>query len=129
MATTRQHFDLADDRSGEYSIEVDPRETADDTMAVLRDIGFNRLSVGVQDFDPKVQHAVNRMQSEACTFAVIDEARRIGFRSVNVDLIYGLPHQSCASFCTTVQRILAVLPDRVSVFNYAHLPARFKVQR
>lgn len=129
METTRRHFDLADDSDGEYSIEIDPRETAVDTMSVLREIGFNRLSVGVQDFDPKVQRAVNRIQSEACTFTVIDDARRVGFRSVNVDLIYGLPYQSRDSFRTTVERILSVLPDRVSVFNYAHLPARFKVQR
>ncbi len=129
MAITRQHFDLVDDAHGEYSIEIDPRETESNTMAVLREIGFNRLSVGVQDFDPKVQRAVNRMQSEACTLAVINDARDFGFRSINVDLIYGLPYQSCRSFKHTVERIIAADPDRISVFNYAHLPARFKVQR
>ena len=129
MATTRAHFDLADDTSGEYSIEIDPRETHDDTMAILREIGFNRVSMGVQDFDPQVQLAVNRIQSEACTLAVIDAARASGFRSINIDLIYGLPHQTRRSFRHTVDRIVAIGPDRISVFNYAHLPARFKVQR
>jgi len=129
MATTREHFDLADDAAGEYSIELDPREMKHDTMAVLREIGFNRLSVGVQDFDPDVQRAVNRIQSEACTIGVINDAREAEFRSINIDLIYGLPHQSRRSFKHTVTRIIAADPDRISVFNYAHLPARFKVQR
>ena len=129
MAVTRKHFNLADDDNGEFSIEVDPREADADTIALLRDIGFNRLSLGVQDFNPIVQKAVNRIQSEAETFAVMDAARENGFRSISLDLIYGLPHQTPDSFAETLDKIIAVNPDRLSVFNYAHLPERFKVQR
>ncbi|MEN8176829.1 MAG: oxygen-independent coproporphyrinogen III oxidase, partial [Pseudomonadota bacterium] len=129
MATTREHFTLADDDSGEYSIEVDPREADAATIALLREIGFNRLSLGVQDFDEDVQKAVNRIQSQEETFEVVDAARREGFRSVSLDLIYGLPFQSVESFGRTVDRVLEALPDRLSVFNYAHLPERFKPQR
>jgi len=129
MAVTRKHFPFADDDKGEYSIEVDPREADAGTMALLRDIGFNRLSLGVQDFDADVQRAVNRIQSQDETFAVIDAARAEGFRSVSVDLIYGLPFQSATSFRRTLERVLEAQPDRLSVFNYAHLPERFKPQR
>ena len=129
MAVTRSHFPFADDDTGEYSIEVDPREADADTVALLRDIGFNRLSLGVQDFDADVQRAVNRIQTEAETFTVMDAARAEGFRSVSVDLIYGLPFQSVKSFRRTLERILEASPDRLSVFNYAHLPERFKPQR
>ena len=129
MAVTRQHFNLADDTTGEYSIEVDPREADPETIAVLREIGFNRLSLGVQDFNPVVQKAVNRIQSEEETFAVIDAARSTGFRSISLDLIYGLPHQTPESFAETLDKIIAVEPDRLSVFNYAHMPDMFKVQR
>ncbi len=129
MDRTRAHFTLHDDDSGEYSIEVDPREADAATIALLRELGFNRLSLGVQDFDPVVQKAVNRIQSEAETFAVLEAARASGFRSVNMDLIYGLPHQSVASFMTTLDKVIAAAPDRLSVFNYAHLPELFKTQR
>ncbi len=129
MRVTRSLFDLADDTQGEYGIEIDPREIKPDTLAVLREIGFNRLSMGVQDFDPRVQKAVNRLQSEAETFGALNEARRLGFRSISMDLIYGLPFQSVASFMTTLDKVLAVQPDRLSVFNYAHLPELFKPQR
>ncbi len=129
MMTTRQHFNLQDDDSGEYSIEIDPRATDVHTMKQLRDLGFNRISLGVQDFDPAVQQAVNRIQSEAQTFAVLEAARKEGFRSTSIDLIYGLPLQTVASFSTTLDKILSVAPDRFSIFNYAHLPARFKTQR
>jgi len=129
MTVTRQHFNLADDDNGEFSIEVDPREADAATIALLREIGFNRLSLGVQDFNPTVQKAVNRIQSEAETFAVIDAARANGFRSISLDLIYGLPHQTADSFAETLDKIIAVSPDRLSVFNYAHMPERFKVQR
>jgi oxygen-independent coproporphyrinogen-3 oxidase len=98
-------------------------------MRLLRELGFNRLSLGVQDFDPQVQQAVNRIQSEAETFAVLDAARARGFRSVNLDLIYGLPHQTVASFMATLDKVIAAQPDRLSVFNYAHLPELFKTQR
>jgi oxygen-independent coproporphyrinogen-3 oxidase len=129
MAVTAEHFELAPDDRGEYSIEVDPREATAETIDLLRELGFNRMSLGVQDFDPRVQQAVNRIQSESQTFAVLDAARRAGFRSISVDLIYGLPEQSVASFDATVEKILEVSPDRISVFNYAHLPERFPPQR
>ncbi|ROR35158.1 oxygen-independent coproporphyrinogen III oxidase [Inmirania thermothiophila] len=129
MAVTRRHFRLRDDDTGEYSIEVDPREADAGTIALLREIGFNRLSLGVQDFDERVQRAVNRIQPEAQTVAVLEAARREGFRSVSVDLIYGLPFQSVESWGRTLDRILALAPDRLSVFNYAHLPELFKPQR
>lgn len=129
MDQTRAHFTLRHDDDGEYSIEVDPRAADAGTIALLRELGFNRLSLGVQDFDPVVQKAVNRIQSEAETFAVLDAARRTGFRSVSFDLIYGLPRQSVASFMTTLDKVIAAAPDRLSVFNYAHLPELFKTQR
>lgn len=129
MATTRAHFSLKDDDTGEYSIEVDPRETHADTIKQLRDLGFNRVSLGLQDFDPAVQQAVNRIQSEAQTFGVLEAARKEGFRSTNIDLIYGLPLQTVDTFANTLDKILAAEPDRFSIFNYAHMPNRFKTQR
>ncbi len=129
MAQTRRNFTLLDDDTGEYSIEIDPREADTATIALLRELGFNRISLGVQDFDPRVQLAVNRIQSEKETAEVITAARKYGFHSVSLDLIYGLPHQSVASFDRTLERILKLQPDRLSVFNYAHLPELFKPQR
>ena len=129
MDVTRSHFNLADDGIGEFSIEIDPREATAETIALLRDIGFNRLSMGVQDLDPKVQKAVNRIQSERETMVVLEAARERGFRSVSIDLIYGLPFQTADSFLRTLDRIIEVGPDRLSVFNYAHLPKVFKPQR
>jgi len=129
MDVTREHFRLRDDDRGEYGIEVDPREIRPETLEVLRRLGFNRLSMGVQDFDPVVQKAVNRIQSEAETFAVLERARALGFRSINMDLIYGLPYQTVESFARTLGKIIAASPDRLSVFNYAHLPELFKPQR
>ena len=129
MAVTGRHFHLLDDDEGEYSIEIDPREATAETVGVLREIGFNRMSLGVQDFDPKVQQAVNRIQSEEETLAVLNAARSEGFRSVSIDLIYGLPLQTRDSFERTLDRIIEVNPDRLSVFNYAHLPQIFKPQR
>ena len=129
FSVTRQHFNLRDDDQGEYSIEVDPRETDQRTIAQLRELGFNRISLGLQDFDADVQKAVNRIQSEEETFAVLTAARAEGFRSTSIDLIYGLPLQTVASFSRTLDKILAVSPDRFSVFNYAHLPKLFKTQR
>ncbi len=129
MAKSREQFNLHDDDSGEYSIEIDPREVKNDTIKLLRGLGFNRMSLGVQDFDPKVQQAVNRIQTEAQTFAVLDQAKAEGFLSVSVDLIYGLPFQSLEGFAKTVDKVIAARPDRLSVFNYAHLPEMFKPQR
>jgi oxygen-independent coproporphyrinogen-3 oxidase len=129
MERTAQHFSLLDDDRGEYSIEIDPREVRDDTLQVLRDIGFNRMSIGLQDIDERVQLAVNRPQTGAQTFGTMDKARQLGFRSVSLDLIYGLPHQSLDSFSRTLDEVIAHRPDRLSVFNYAHMPERFKPQR
>jgi len=129
MAETRRNFRLRDDDSGEYSIEIDPREVKGDTIKLLRELGFNRMSLGAQDFEPVVQKAVNRIQSEAGTFAVLDQARSEGFKSISIDLIYGLPLQTVASFERTLDKVIAASPDRLSVFNYAHLPELFKPQR
>jgi oxygen-independent coproporphyrinogen-3 oxidase len=129
MDVTRRHFKLAGDEVGEFSIEIDPREADAETIALLRRLGFNRMSLGVQDFDPEVQQAVNRIQTETQTMAVLDAARAEGFRSISIDLIYGLPFQTPERFARTLERIIAVAPERLSVFNYAHLPERFKPQR
>jgi len=129
MAKTRSEFKLLDDDSGEYSIEIDPREVKSDTIALLRELGFNRMSLGVQDVDERVQIAVNRIQPVDQTLATLDAARREGFKSVSLDLIYGLPFQSVDSFARTVDRVIEIDPERLSVFNYAHLPELFKPQR
>ena len=129
MRVTGEHFTLRDDDSGEYSIEIDPREVKVDTIALLRELGFNRMSLGVQDFEPGVQKAVNRHQSEEQTMNALAAARREGFKSISLDLIYGLPLQTVESFERTLDKILDISPDRLSVFNYAHLPELFKPQR
>jgi len=113
----------------ECSIEVDPRQVEADGMAFLASLGFNRVSVGLQDFDPGVQKAVHRIQSEEATRRVIVEARASGFRSINLDLIYGLPKQTLDSFNVTLDKALALDPDRLALYSYAHLPAAFKPQR
>ena len=129
MARTRQEFNLREDDKGEYSIEIDPREAGRRTIELLRSEGFNRISLGLQDFEPKVQQAVNRVQTETQTLAVLNAAREFGFHSISIDLIYGLPLQTVKSFTETLHRILSIRPDRLSVFNYAHLPKIFKPQR
>ncbi|MES2868440.1 MAG: oxygen-independent coproporphyrinogen III oxidase [Pseudomonadota bacterium] len=129
MAKLRQHFNLLEDDSGDYGIEIDPREADWSTMGLLRELGFNRVSIGLQDLDPDVQRAVNRLQSLDETRAVIDAARTLQFRSINIDLIYGLPKQTADSFAHTVDEVISLQPDRLSVFNYAHLPERFMPQR
>lgn len=126
-AQLRDHFDF--NFKGEYSIELDPRSADAGYVAGLRESGFNRISLGVQDFDPDVQRAVHRIQSEAQTLEVIAAARENGFRSVNIDLIYGLPKQSLLSFERTLERVIAADPDRIAVYNYAHIPTLFKAQR
>ena len=123
----RSEFDF--ETGAECSIEIDPRKLAPGRMEELALLGFNRMSVGVQDFDPAVQHAVHRVQSEEETRRAIEEARANRFRSVNLDLIYGLPKQSLNSFNTTLDRVLALDPDRIALYNYAHLPTVFKPQR
>ncbi len=129
MQHMRQHFILLDDDSGDYSIEIDPREADWSTMGLLRELGFNRVSLGVQDLDPEVQRAVNRLQTLEETRAIIEAARTLQFRSVNIDLIYGLPKQTPERFARTVAEVIALQPDRLSLFNYAHLPERFMPQR
>lgn len=114
---------------GEYSIEVDPRTVDETRLQALFKLGFNRLSFGVQDFDPDVQKAVHRIQPAEEVFALVAAARRIGFESVNVDLIYGLPHQTAASFARTLEQVNTLRPDRIALYAYAHLPERFKPQR
>jgi len=113
----------------ECSIEVDPRRVEPGTMAFLAGLGFNRVSVGVQDFEPAVQQAVHRVQSEEVTRRVIAEARASGFRSVNLDLIYGLPRQTLDSFNRTLDKVIALDPDRIALYSYAHLPRVFLPQR
>ncbi|MBN3855966.1 oxygen-independent coproporphyrinogen III oxidase [Paraburkholderia sp. Ac-20340] len=129
MAATREHFALLPGDQGEYSIEIDPREASAETIAHLRGLGFNRLSLGVQDFDPVVQHAVNRVQPLEMTVDVMNAAREQGFESISVDLIYGLPHQNVTSFRRTLDTMLLLAPERISVFGYAHMPQIFKMQR
>jgi oxygen-independent coproporphyrinogen-3 oxidase len=114
---------------GEYSIEVDPRTVTPTRLALLADLGFNRLSFGVQDFDPAVQRAVHRIQPAEQVFELVQAARRLGFESVNVDLIYGLPLQTPESFDRTLAQVTQLRPDRVALYAYAHLPERFKPQR
>ncbi|MBQ0785191.1 MAG: oxygen-independent coproporphyrinogen III oxidase [Amphritea sp.] len=128
MQKLRENFKLLDDDSGDYSIEIDPREVDHEMLKVLRDIGFNRVSFGVQDLELKVQEAVNRVQPVEEIADVLNESRRLGFRSINIDLIYGLPHQTLESFTKTLDTIIDLDPDRLSVFNYAHMPDRFRSQ-
>jgi oxygen-independent coproporphyrinogen III oxidase len=127
MAAIRQHFKLVED--GEYSIEIDPRKVSDETVALLGNTGFNRISIGVQDFDAEVQRAVNRIQSEEETLRVIHAARANGFKSVSIDLIYGLPRQTLAGFGVTLDKVISANPDRLSIYNYAHMPTIFMPQR
>lgn len=127
MAALQEHFELS--AYGEHSIEIDPRVVDDARMALLAELGFNRISLGVQDFDPEVQRAIHREQSVAQTRAVVDAARRLGMRSISMDLIYGLPHQDARRFAVTIERVLEMRPERLSVYSYAHLPHVFKPQR
>jgi oxygen-independent coproporphyrinogen-3 oxidase len=127
MAMLRRNFNFAPD--GEYSIEVDPRTVDAARLAALAELGFNRLSCGVQDFDPAVQKAVHRIQPAAQVFSLVESARSLGFKSVNVDLIYGLPRQTPESFDRTLAQVADLRPDRIALYAYAHLPQRFKPQR
>jgi oxygen-independent coproporphyrinogen-3 oxidase len=123
----RSRFDIQND--GEFSIEVDPRTVDAKRLAALRKIGFNRLSFGVQDFDEDVQKAVHRVQPYEQVKELIELSRQTGFQSVNVDLIYGLPKQTVGSFERTIEQVSSLRPDRIAMYGYAHLPARFKPQR
>lgn len=114
---------------GEYSIEIDPRTVDEARLAHIANLGFNRLSFGVQDFDPEVQKAVHRIQPAEQVFALMESARKLKFDSVNIDLIYGLPQQNPESFDRTLKQVLQLRPDRIALYAYAHLPERFKPQR
>ena len=127
MSVLKRSFNFV--AGGEYSVEVDPRTVNDERLALLLELGFNRLSFGVQDFDPEVQKAVHRIQPAVQVFALVASARKMGFESVNVDLIYGLPKQTPESFDRTLKQVNELRPDRIALYAYAHLPERFKPQR
>lgn len=129
MDDLRRHFRLSESPSREFSIEIDPRTVSPSKIRLLGELGFNRMSLGVQDFDPDVQRAVNRIQSVEQTRDAIEAGRAAGFRSTNVDLIYGLPRQSVASFERTLDVVVGLGQERLAVYSYAHLPDMFKVQR
>jgi oxygen-independent coproporphyrinogen-3 oxidase len=114
---------------GEYSVEVDPRTVNEERLSLLQELGFNRLSFGVQDFDPEVQKAVHRIQPVNQVFDLVASARKLGFESINIDLIYGLPKQTPESFDRTLLQVNEIRPDRIALYAYAHLPERFKPQR
>ena len=128
MAGYGELFNLQSGDDRDYSVEIDPREVDEDTLSTLWELGFNRISLGVQDVNPEVQKAVNRIQPRDMTESVLNEARHIGFRSINLDLIYGLPYQTPESFAETLESVIEMSPDRLSVFSYAHLPDRFYPQ-
>ena len=123
----KANFEFAAD--AECSVEIDPRRLAPGALALMAQYGFNRMSLGVQDVDPKVQQAINRIQPAEVTQAVLEQARELGYRSINMDLIYGLPLQSVNTMHTTLKTVLQWRPDRIALYSYAHLPDRFKPQR
>ncbi|MCQ4258332.1 oxygen-independent coproporphyrinogen III oxidase [Stutzerimonas stutzeri] len=129
MAHIRQHFNLQDDDHADFSVAIDPREADWPTVGLLRELGFNGISIGLQDLDPDVQRAINRVQTLEQTQTVIEAARTLQFRSIHVELAYGLPRQTAEGFARTVDAIIALQPDRVSVSSYAHLPERHMAQR
>ena len=127
MGMLRRSFEIVP--GGEHSIEIDPRTVDSRRLSHLADLGFNRISFGVQDFDPDVQEAVHRVQPETQVFSLMAAARRCGFESVNLDLLYGLPLQTPESFARTLKRVVELRPDRVALYGYTHLPERFRPQR
>jgi len=129
MEGLTRYFGLHRGHNREYSIEIDPRSVDEGTLPMLAELGFNRLSLGIQDFDPDVQKAVNRIQDEEWTLGLIRQAREVGFRSVSVDLIYGLPRQTAGSFTHTLDSVIRAKPDRIAAYSYAHLPEMFRSQR
>lgn len=129
FGTINQHFKLINDGSQDYSIEIDPREITRPKLKLLIEMGINRISVGVQDFDNKVQKAIHRVQSVEMVTDLVENAREMGVKSINFDLIYGLPFQSIEGFRDTLDKVIALSPERISLFNYAHLPERFKAQK
>jgi oxygen-independent coproporphyrinogen-3 oxidase len=129
MHDLASHFHLLDQGHREYSIEIDPRTTNGDNIALLKGLGFNRISLGIQDFDPLVQRAVNRVQPFAMVSKLVDQIRSHDFRSLSFDLIYGLPNQDRYTMEATLDRVLQLRPERIACYNYAHLPERFSSQR
>jgi oxygen-independent coproporphyrinogen-3 oxidase len=129
LAQLRGHFSLTDSATREYSIEIDPRTVDADRIHALAELGLNRMSLGIQDFDPEVQRAINRIQPVEDTLRVVEAARGVGIRSLSFDLIYGLPRQTLAGFERTLDIVLQARPDRLSVYAYAHMPHVFKAQR
>lgn len=129
MTGLRRHFSLSDADDREFSVEVDPRTVGMERLARLAGMGFNRISLGVQDIDPEVQKAVNRIQDTEATLQMIEGSRKLGFNSVSIDLIYGLPLQTVASFSNTIDTVVGARPDRLAVYNYAHMPQLFRAQR
>jgi oxygen-independent coproporphyrinogen-3 oxidase len=129
LESLARHFSFSHEAEREFGIELDPRWCTPDYVRMLAAHGFNRVSIGVQDFDPAVQAAINRVQSVAQTRAVLDAAREYGFRSTSVDLIYGLPKQTLGNFRRTLEQVIELAPDRIATYAYAHLPERFKAQR
>ncbi|MDY6941705.1 MAG: oxygen-independent coproporphyrinogen III oxidase [Pseudomonadota bacterium] len=129
FAGLKEHFNLSRRVEREFSIEIDPRTVSSEKIALLGHLGFNRMSLGVQDFDPAVQQAVNRIQSVEQTEAALLAARASGFHSTSVDLIYGLPKQTLESFGRTLDTVIGLRPERLAVYSYAHMPALFKVQK
>jgi len=129
MNATRQHFNLLNDDEGEYSIEVHPGNLLASTMSHLRRLGFNRVSMGIQDFDENVQKAVNRFNSFAQVKHLVSHIRKDNYQSISMDLIYGLPLQTEISFSDTLDKVIELSPDRLSLFSYAHLPHLFKSQQ
>ncbi len=127
MRMVRSHFTFTPD--AELGVEIDPRTLKDGTLAMLAELGFNRNSFGVQDFDPEVQAAVNRIQPLEMVEKAVEESRKANFQSINADLIYGLPKQTLESFGRTLDNLIRIAPDRIALYNYAHLPSRFKAQR
>ena len=128
MTETRKHFNLLNDDTGEYAIEIHPGRVSAKTMGHLRKLGFNRVSMGIQDFDIKVQKSVNRFNNVEEVNALVSALRKQDYQSISMDLIYGLPLQTLDSFETTLDSIIDLSPDRLSLFNYAHLPNLFKSQ-
>ena len=129
MAVLHRNFALSNSDNREFSVEVDPRTVGMDRLAKLAEVGFNRISLGVQDIDPVVQEAVNRIQDPKATLEMVEGSRQLGFNSVSIDLIYGLPLQTVDSFGKTIDTVVEARPDRLAVYNYAHLPQLFRAQR
>ena len=129
MHALASHFRLLDKGYREYSIEIDPRTVSASTIALLKGVGFNRISLGIQDFDDAVQQAINRVQPYDQVADLVEAVRAHGFRSLSFDLIYGLPHQNHVSMAETLRKVVSLRPDRIACYNYAHLPERFKSQR